>query len=115
MPKYFMAEQFAAWEALGELRTQKSFVGDTQAWRTYQETYYSTLHPGEALSPVKLSSRRRLDLCNRIACKGRISGWLTGVARGRGGVSAGARTAARCRWGTDAGCWPRHGGAFLWL
>ena len=38
MPNHFTAEQFAASEALGELRTQKSFVGDTQAWRTYQET-----------------------------------------------------------------------------
>ena len=33
MPKHFTAEQFAVSEALGELRTQKSFVGDTQAWR----------------------------------------------------------------------------------
>ena len=51
MPKHFTAEQFAASEAVGELRTQKSFVGDTQTWHTYQDTVYSTLHPGEALPP----------------------------------------------------------------
>ena len=35
MPKHFTAEQFAASAAVGDLRTQKSFVGDTQAWHTY--------------------------------------------------------------------------------
>ena len=50
MPKHFTAEQFTASEALGELRTQKSFVGDTQAWHTYQETCYSTLH---AFTPAR--------------------------------------------------------------
>ena len=34
MPKHFTAEQFAASEAVGELRTRKSFMGDTQAWNT---------------------------------------------------------------------------------
>ena len=51
MPKHFTAEQFAASAAVGELRTQKSFGGDTQAWHTYQDTVYSKLHPGEALPP----------------------------------------------------------------
>ena len=36
---------------MGDLRTQKSFGGDTQAWHTYQDTVYSKLHPGEALPP----------------------------------------------------------------
>ena len=51
MPRRFTAEQYAASKALGELRTQKSFAGDTQAWRTYQDTCYRTLHPDEALPP----------------------------------------------------------------
>ena len=29
MPKHFTAEHFAASEAVGELRTHKSFLGDT--------------------------------------------------------------------------------------
>ena len=48
MPKRFTPEQFAA-SAMGELRTQKSFGGDTQASHTYQDTVYSKLRPGEAL------------------------------------------------------------------
>ena len=51
MPKHFTAKQFAASAAVGDLRTQKSFGGDTQAWHTYQDTVYSKLHPGEALPP----------------------------------------------------------------
>ena len=35
MPKHFTAEQSAASAAVGELRTQKSFGGDTQAWHTF--------------------------------------------------------------------------------
>ena len=46
MPKHFTAEQFAASAAVGELLTQKSFGGDTQAWHTYQDTVHSKLHPG---------------------------------------------------------------------
>ena len=57
MPKHFTAEQFAASEAVGELRTQKAFLGDTLAWHTYQETSYGTLHPGEALPPFGDKSR----------------------------------------------------------
>ena len=34
---------------MGELRTQESFGGDTQASHTYQDTVYSKLRPGEAL------------------------------------------------------------------
>ena len=34
---------------MGELRTQQSFGGDTEAWHTYQDTVYSKLRPGEAL------------------------------------------------------------------
>ena len=62
MPRRFTAEQYAASKALGELRTQKSFAGDTEAWRRYQDECYRTLRPGEALPPVKRSSRRRPDL-----------------------------------------------------
>ena len=62
MPRRFTAEQFAASKALGELRTQKSFAGDTEAWRMYQDESYRTLRPGEALPPVKRSSRRRPHL-----------------------------------------------------
>ena len=43
MPKHFTAKQFAASAAVGDLRTQKSFGGDTQAWHTYQDKVYSTL------------------------------------------------------------------------
>ena len=57
MPKQFTAEQFAASAAVGELRTQKSFEGDSQAWHTYQQTCYSTLYPGKALPPVGHESR----------------------------------------------------------
>ena len=57
MPRHFTAEQSAASETVGDLRTQKSFVGDTQAWHTYQKTCYSTLHPSEALPPVGIASR----------------------------------------------------------
>ena len=57
MPKQYTAEQLAASAAVGELRTQKSFAGDSQAWHTYQETCYSTLYPGEALPPVGHESR----------------------------------------------------------
>ena len=49
MPKRFMPEQYAASAAVGELRTQQSFGGDTEAWHTYQDTVYSKLRPGEAL------------------------------------------------------------------
>ena len=49
MPKIFTAEQYAASAAFGDLRTRKSFGGDTQAWNTYQDTVYSKLRPGEAL------------------------------------------------------------------
>ena len=62
MPRRFTAEQYAASKALGELRTQKSFAGDTEAWRRYQDECYRTLRPGEALPPVKRSSRRRPHL-----------------------------------------------------
>ena len=47
MPKRFTPEQYAASAAVGELRTQQSFGGDTQAWHTYQDTVYSKLRPGE--------------------------------------------------------------------
>ena len=46
MPKHFTAEQFAVSAAVGDLLTQKSFGGDTQAWHTYQDTVHSKLHPG---------------------------------------------------------------------
>ena len=46
MPKHFTAEQFAVSAAVGDLLTQKSFGGDTQAWHTYQDTVLSKLHPG---------------------------------------------------------------------
>jgi len=49
MPKRFTPEQIAASAAIGELRTQHSFGGDTEAWHTYQDTVYSKLRPGEAL------------------------------------------------------------------
>ena len=49
MPKRFTPELLAASAAVGELRTQQSFEGDTQAWHTYQDTVYSKLCPGEAL------------------------------------------------------------------
>ena len=49
MPKLFTPEQIAASAAVGELRTQQSFGGDTQAWHTYQDTVYTKLRPGEAL------------------------------------------------------------------
>ena len=49
MPKLFTAEQFATSAAFGDLRTQRSSGGDTQAWHTYQDTVYSKLRPGEAL------------------------------------------------------------------
>ena len=62
MPKRFTPEHFAASAAVGELRTQKSFAGDTEAWRRYQDECYRTLRPGEALPPVKRSSRRRPHL-----------------------------------------------------
>ena len=32
MPTHFTAEQFAASAAVGDLRTQESFGGDTHAW-----------------------------------------------------------------------------------
>ena len=49
MPKRFAPEQIAASAAVGELRTQHSFGGDTEAWHNYQDTVYSKLRPGEAL------------------------------------------------------------------
>ena len=49
MPKRFTPDQIAASAAIGELRTQHSFGGDTEAWHTYQDTVYSKLRPGEAL------------------------------------------------------------------
>ena len=49
MPKRFTPEQIAASAAVGELRTQQSFGGDTEAWHTYQDTVYSKLRPGETL------------------------------------------------------------------
>ena len=62
MPKRFTPEDFAASAAVCELRTQKSLAGDKEAWRRYQDECYRTLRPGEALPPVKRSSRRRPDL-----------------------------------------------------
>ena len=38
MPKRFTPEQIAASAAVGELRTQHSFGGDTEARHTYQES-----------------------------------------------------------------------------
>ena len=49
MPKRFTPDQIAASAAIGELRTQQSFEGDTEAWHTYQDSVYSKLRPGEAL------------------------------------------------------------------
>ena len=49
MPKRFTPEQIASSAAIGELRTQHLFGGDTEAWHTYQDTVYSKLRPGEAL------------------------------------------------------------------
>ena len=58
MPKHFTAKQFAASAAVGDLRTQKSCGGDTQAWHTYQDTVYSTLHPDEALWNAQVRGHR---------------------------------------------------------
>lgn len=60
MPKVFTPAQLAASASLGELRTQQSFAGDTDAWHAYQEHVYSTLQPGEALPPVHEDERAKL-------------------------------------------------------
>ena len=52
MPKRFTPQQLAASAAVGELRTEQSFAGDTDAWHAYQQTAFSTLMLGEVLPPV---------------------------------------------------------------
>ena len=52
MPTRFTPAQLAASAAVGELRDEASFAGDTSAWRAYQEQMFTTLTLGEVLPPV---------------------------------------------------------------
>ena len=42
MPKRFTPEQIAASAAIGELRTQQSFEGDTEAWHRGSNPIFAT-------------------------------------------------------------------------
>ena len=49
----YTAEQCAAAEAVGTLRTEDTFGDDTSAWHEYQNTVFRTLSSrGEELPPV---------------------------------------------------------------